>query len=291
MDENSGDLTQTKSTANTESNIQPEPPINTTNEHIQEDQITSTNLQETSPKQQSNNPNQEIQKRPNTGKKFILIFLILFIVLILIGVGNFASQKYLSIGDNQETKVPTTTIAPTVVPTEEIEQEYGNTKEEVTQSDDWNIPDLPNGYDWQEIKLGKDESESYRMFWNTTGADATYGDTQFPTTLYFVDLNFDNVEEIIEYHDFASKFIEGAVSNGWDYSVLYDNKRISGTAADGVFGSIYGIVRIKDDKIRSLGYSYNLHPTSWEGLDSEVICPCRLHLEIFVGDEVDLENI
>ncbi len=64
-----------------------------------------------------------------------------------------------------------------------------------------------------------------------------------------------------------------------------------GGAADGVFESVSGTVKTLGNKIKSVGYSYNLHPTSWEGPGSDVVCPCKLRLEIFIGDEVGLSGI
>ena len=166
-----------------------------------------------------------------------------------------------------------------------------NTTSKPTVSDTWNIPDLPSGLNWQTISLEKDEAMDYRMFWTSTSSDNSYGDMPFYTTLYFTDLNYDDPKEILDYFDFIYKFGKEMDSKGWSFDVYYENKRITGTAADGVFGSYYGTVKIKDSQIRSVGYSYNLQPSSWEGPGLNIVCPCQLRLEIFVGDEIKLEDI
>lgn len=173
-----------------------------------------------------------------------------------------------------------------------IEPRITNYPTETKVIKDWDIPNLPGGFNWQTKSLDKDEAGDYRMFWSPTGKDNSYGDISFSTTLYFSDLNYDDPKKILDYHHgFIKEFAQEMESKGWTYDVNYGNKRIAGIAADGVFGSKYGTVKIIGDQIRSVGYSYDLNPASWEGPGSDIVCPCVLHLEIFVGDEVNLENI
>jgi hypothetical protein len=129
------------------------------------------------------------------------------------------------------------------------------------------------------------------MSWSSTNSsNYSGGYIPFSTTIYFTDLNFDNPNDIFDYRNFANKFSKEMEEKGWSFNVYYQNKRITATAADGVFTSQYGTTKIIDNKIKSIGYTYNLQPALW-GPDSGIVCPCQLHLEIFIGDEINLENI
>lgn len=161
----------------------------------------------------------------------------------------------------------------------------------LTVKDLWKVPKLPEGFNWQIKLLKKEEAMDYRMFWDSQGNGSSYGDILFPTTLYFTDLNYNDPKDIMDSNDFAVKFGKEMEANGWNFDVNYNSKRIIGMAADGVFGSSYGTVKMISNQIKSVGYSYNLKSASWDGPGSDVVCPCQLHLEIFIGDEVNLKDI
>ena len=209
---------------------------------------------------------------------FVNLIFILLIPLILISALLFI---FVFKSTNKKNFVATPLVIPSTT----------DTLLKPTVNYEWNIPNLPVGFDWQTKSLNKEEAVNYRMLWDSTGSENSYGDIPFSATLYTTDLNYDDRKDILDYRDFVDKFGKEMNSKGWSFDVLYGNKRIMGMAADGVFSSIYGTVKINDSQIRSVGYSYNLNSTSWEGPGSDIVCPCQLHLEIFIGDEVNLKDI
>lgn len=174
-----------------------------------------------------------------------------------------------------------------------VDLESKNTQEEF----DWKIPEMTEEYNWKTRKITKDSEEAldYRIFWDTRNSNNTekkleYGEIPLGGTIYEITLT-DEDEGYEKLNDrYQGYLITQLVNSGWSKTIDSGDHYISGMAADGVSGSNYGLIKMNDNKVRTVAYAYDLNVLGWEGPGSDTSCPCTLNLSIFVSDIGDLST-
>jgi hypothetical protein len=91
------------------------------------------------------------------------------------------------------------------------------------------------------------------------------------------------------------KYYENSLKmSGWDWEQSLDKNHISfqGPAADGALGSIWGYVKIQNEKLRLIGLGYQItdYTDVSNGGPIEIKCPCTLELKVFESDEASVNN-
>jgi len=163
----------------------------------------------------------------------------------------------------------------------------------------WEIPELPEGFNWSENYIEKEESEKNNF---SILVEERYSDRDvkemvskkvFPpgklykTFLTDKDTSYNSAGYPIEIN--LRNMLESA---GWAWSTRYDNYLISGVSLSSLQGNTVGYVKIEQDLIRTYVYSY-VYDGNWISSENEpphLECPCTVEMTVFISDPVPLAD-
>lgn len=165
------------------------------------------------------------------------------------------------------------------------------------------VPPLFPGAKWQEIPLDSSKTYDFEMVYDNfkyvqEQSKIKQKIIQLPGRLWVAtvknlsdsQLN-DTIEKFQKYYDYGNDTLK---SFGWDWQQNLDSKRISfsGPSADGALGSVWGYVKIQNDKLRLIGLNYQIidYIDISNGGPIEYKCPCALELKVFESDEANVNN-
>jgi hypothetical protein len=155
----------------------------------------------------------------------------------------------------------------------------------IRENYDWQVPELSFGYDWQEIPFGAGGTGSFDMSYSYTGTRTVDEEYVFgyiaPQTgvLYetYVPNTAGGALNMMDGVQLYNTFNDLMVTNGWQQAVDYGSYNIRGVVGDSPSGSLIGYVKINDNYIRTITYSY-------------LILSDKTHMQIFVSDSINLND-
>ncbi len=157
---------------------------------------------------------------------------------------------------------------------------------------DWEIPDLPKGYIWDEDRATEEELSKSRMWFDNRFANVRPEDQEggsFLPKSGKIYKTFVQIESSISnIHDDTRRFREAVdevnTDNGWLLSIRLNEYEVGGMAADGVGGSLWGYIKVNDYMIRTITYGYE----AYECVKQEF--SCKINFFIIVSDPVDIRD-
>ncbi len=161
----------------------------------------------------------------------------------------------------------------------------------------WRIPALPENFNWTENSANEEDIKNNKIFFDdrflkNQSEGVVTGEILAPGKIYSVTLT----DKDWNYNDagFAvlSLLDKNLESSGWSSSTRFGNYLISGVAAGGTRGLIEGYVRIENNLIRTIVFSY-IYDGDWITPANEpyyLKCPCSVNMTIFISEPVSLDQ-
>ena len=168
----------------------------------------------------------------------------------------------------------------------------------VTSTSDTSIPPLFSGATWTETILGANSFllsyDNYNYIQKSPTNIRQSINIQLPGHLWIstVSLPDQSRDAIRQFQKYYNDFLK---NSGWVGSQELPSKfmTIDAPAADGSTGSVWGYVKVKNNKLKSVGLQYEyIHftNTSTDG-PIEITCPCSVRLYVYVSEEVDVNTL
>jgi hypothetical protein len=158
---------------------------------------------------------------------------------------------------------------------------------------DWEIPELPEGFNWTESYVEKSESEKSNFvvfveerYSNKDIKDMFNGKIFLPGKIYKVSLTDKDSSYNSTGHEIEVALRNALESTGWAWSTRYGDYLISGMSSSGLQGNTSGYVKIEQGLLRTYIYSY-VYDGNWVSSQNEpphLECPCTVNMSIFVSD-------
>ena len=162
------------------------------------------------------------------------------------------------------------------------------------------IPTLFSGAKWQEVIFDPSKTMDFQMAYDDfkyiqEPAKRNQKFVQLPGHLWMATIKNLSDSQLNDTREKFQKYYDDSLkSTGWDWQQDLDSKHISfsGPSADGPLGSIWGYVKIQNEKLRLLGLGYQItdYTDVSNGGPIEIKCPCTLELKVFESDEVSVNN-
>ena len=162
------------------------------------------------------------------------------------------------------------------------------------------VPALFSGANFQEINFDSFKTMDFEMAYDDfkyiqEPAKRHQKFTQLPGHLWVANVKNLSDSQLNNTREKFQKYYDNSLKNvGWDWQQDLDSKQISfsGPAADGALGSIWGYVKIQNEKLRLVGLGYQItdYTDVSNGGPIEIKCPCTLELKVFVSDEASVSN-
>lgn len=159
-----------------------------------------------------------------------------------------------------------------------------------TSTDKITIPPLIQGLVWKEETdnlLKGDYMVSYNNFkYQEDPKNRKQEIVKLYGQLWIANV-YDQGEHFKNFEDLLKK-------SGWNFSVDLDDIKLSfdGPQADGPNGSLWGYIKVENNKLRLIGLSSNLieYTDVGNGGPVQVECPCTYELQVFESGEVDISQ-
>ena len=161
----------------------------------------------------------------------------------------------------------------------------------------WRIPNLPEGFNWVENDANQQDIENNKILFNdryekSSEENVVTGHILAPGKIYTVkltdkDWNYKDAGYTTE--NLLRKSLEGT---GWSSSTRVGNHVVYGIASSGVKSSVTGYVRVEDNKVRTVVFSY-FYEGDWITPENEpafLKCPCSVSMTIFISEPVELSE-
>ena len=159
----------------------------------------------------------------------------------------------------------------------------------------WRIPDLPENFNWLENNANEEDVKNNKIifddrFLRKQNETPVSGDILAPGKIYSVtlinkDWNYNSAGFAV-----GSLMKKNLESSGWSTSTRYGNHLISGIASSSIRGSVTGYVRVENNQVRTVVFSY-LYDGKWITPENEpayLQCPCTVNMTIFISEPVSL---
>lgn len=206
-----------------------------------------------------------MEKKKSKVGLFLKVFLIL---IVLIGVGTFLLKRKPANYQNIQNK--------------EI---------------NWRIPPLPENFNWVENDANDEDIKNNKIifddrFLRNQSETPISGEILTPGKIYSVNLtnkdwNYNNAGFAV-----GSLIKKNLESSGWSTSTRYGNHLISGIAFSTIKGSVTGYVRVENNQVRTIVFSY-IYDGNWITPENEpayLQCPCIVSMTIFISEAISLDQ-
>ena len=161
----------------------------------------------------------------------------------------------------------------------------------------WRIPPLPENFNWVENDANDEDIKNNKIifddrFLRNQLETPISGEILASGKIYTVNLtnkdwNYNNAGFAV-----GSLIKKNLESSGWSTSTRYGNHLISGIALTTIKGSVTGYVRIENNQVRTIVFSY-IHDGNWITPENEpayLQCPCSVNMTIFISEPVSLDE-
>ncbi len=162
------------------------------------------------------------------------------------------------------------------------------------------VPALFSGIKWQEMPFDPSKIMDFQMAYDDfkyiqEPAKRHQKIIQLPGHLWVATVKNLSDSQLNDTREKFQKYYDDSLKGtGWDWQQDFDSKHISfsGPSADGALGSIWGYVKIQNEKLRLIGLGYQIkdYIDVSNGGPIEIKCPCTLELKVFVSDESNVNN-
>lgn len=91
-----------------------------------------------------------------------------------------------------------------------------------------------------------------------------------------------------------NRFHNDLKKSGWNWQQTINNNQIIFAEADGVTASIWGYLKIQNERLRIIGMAFEITDFTDASSKNEPLvikCPCTLNLKVFVSDEVAIKKL
>lgn len=171
---------------------------------------------------------------------------------------------------------------------------------------DWQIPDLPPGYEWKEMSPSQEQIERYSVYYDdrylnpTDSPDTAVPDSKINKSrmkisgkIYKTEIS-DSDKKYLDsgsnlFQSYLSPFL---LSKGWFIGRKYDNYFIAGASKDpndsDNTNNYHGFIKTNGYIVRSYVYYYKI--SSLGSAFGTNYCPCSVSMEIFISDPVDIRT-
>lgn len=161
-------------------------------------------------------------------------------------------------------------------------------------------PPLFTDVRWQKVPFDPSKTMDFKMAYNDfkyiqepTKRNEKF--IQLPGHLWMTTIKNLSDSQLNDTRVKFQKYYDGTLKDsGWDWQQDLDSMNISfsGPAADGPLGSIWGYVKIQNEKLRLIGLGYQItdYTDVSNGGPIEIKCPCTLELKVFESDEASVNN-
>lgn len=162
------------------------------------------------------------------------------------------------------------------------------------------FPTLFSGAKWQEMPFDSSKIMDFQMAYDDfkyvqEPAKRKQKIIQLPGHLWIATIKNLSDSQLNDTREKFQKYYDDTLkSSGWDWQQDLDSKHISfsGPSADGALGSIWGYVKIQNEKLRLIGLGYQItdYTDVSNGGPIEIKCPCTLELKVFESNEASVNN-
>lgn len=159
----------------------------------------------------------------------------------------------------------------------------------------WRIPPLPENFNWDENNANDEDIKNNKIifddrFLKNQLETPVSGEILAPGRIYSVSLtnkdwNYNNAGFAV-----GSLMKKNLESSGWSTSTRYGNHLISGIASSSIKGNVTGYVRVENNQVRTIVFSY-IHDGNWITPENEpayLQCPCTVNMTIFISEPISL---
>lgn len=182
----------------------------------------------------------------------------------------------------------------------QITSEAPSVNQNATNQSNITVPPLFTNVKWQEMPFDSSKTMDFQMAYDDfkyvqEPAKRKQKIIQLPGHLWIATIKNLSDSQLNDTREKFQKYYDDSLKvSGWDWQQDLDNKHISfsGPAADGALGSIWGYVKIQNEKLRLIGLGYQIkdYTDVSDGGPIEIKCPCTLELKVFESDEVNVNN-
>ncbi len=161
----------------------------------------------------------------------------------------------------------------------------------------WRIPSLPENFNWVENDANEEDIKNNKIilddrFLRNQSETPISGEILASGKIYTVNLtnkdwNYNNAGFAV-----GSLMKKNLESSGWSTSTRYGNHLISGIASSSIKGNVTGYVRVENNQVRTIVFSY-IHDGNWITPENEpayLQCPCTVNMTIFISEPVSLDE-
>lgn len=241
------------------------------------DEINNNTNQSTKPQYQTSaiSPVQDIPQNTSLQNSNLSKFKKIIIGIIIVTITSLATSSFLFLSQKEQItqKSPKITVNPTI----------NTAKPTLNPEETLKAPKLYSGFEWIEV----DTNEANSMQRNLSKAPLLYVNYD-PV---FISIRgrewkynsgtLNTFEEMYALREKHTTYYSNEASNfGWEQSVDYKNKRVNVIAADGPGGSLWGYVKIVEDKMRVI----ILQESNDEAVLPIPGCPCKMSFRVFVSE-------